>query len=142
MTGLYTVDASVFLNAANPYESGHEISDHFLRHLRLRGLPVIVPTLLLPEAAATIGRMRNDPALAVEFAATLARLSHLMFVNLDMAQARQACDAAAQHRLRASDAVYVAVALRFGAALVTLDREQHDRAAAVVPVYYPNELQV
>ena len=63
-----------------------------------------------------------------------------MIIPLDEVLARQAADVAAQHRLRGADAVYVAVALRFGSTLVTLDREQHDRAAAVLHTRYPVEL--
>ena len=37
------------------------------------------------------------------------------------------------------DAVYAAVAYRFGATLVTLDREQHDRVAGFVHTRYPSE---
>ena len=47
--------------------------------------------------------------------------------------------ATAQHRLRSNDAVYAAVALRFGSILVTLDREQHDRLARVLTSYTPGE---
>ena len=46
---------------------------------------------------------------------------------------------AAQYRLRGSDAVYAAVALRFGASLLTVDREQRERVAGVQPAYTPVE---
>ncbi len=62
-----------------------------------------------------------------------------MLISLDTTLAQQAAEAAAQHRLRGSDAVYAAVALRFGSILVTLDREQHDRVARALTSYYPGE---
>ena len=74
-----------------------------------------------------------------EFASNLERLPHLVLVPLDAVLARQAVDVAAAHRLRGSDAVYVAVALRFGGVLATLDREQHDRAASALTTFYPAE---
>jgi hypothetical protein len=52
MASTFTVDASVFLNAFNPYEAGHEESHRLLGHLQAQAWPVIVPTLLLPEVAA------------------------------------------------------------------------------------------
>ena len=58
-------------------------------------------------------------------------------VPLDETLARQALDVAASHHLRGSDAVYVAVALRFGSSLATLHREQQERLAAVVSTYQP-----
>jgi len=48
-----------------------------------------------------------------------------------------AVDIAAHNRLRGSDAVYAAVALRFGTELITLDREQLDRLPRVLPVREP-----
>jgi predicted nucleic acid-binding protein len=60
MATTYTVDASVFLNGFNPYESGHEQSRRFLDLLREQGVPIIVPTLLLPEVAAAVSRGRGD----------------------------------------------------------------------------------
>lgn len=137
MAKTYTVDASVFLNAFNPYEQGHETSHELLTHLQQHALPIIVPTLLLPEVAAAIGRGRQDEALAREFALALSRLPHLIMVPLDETLARQATGVAAGHRLRGSDAVYAAVALRFGTTLVTLDREQQERLAAVISACQP-----
>jgi predicted nucleic acid-binding protein len=135
----FTVDASVFLNAFNPYEGGQATSQRLLAHLQDGAMPIIVPTLLLPEVAAAIGRGRNDPDLARGFATALRGLPHLIWVPLDERLAQQAADLAAQVRLRGSDAVYAAVALRFGSVLITLDREQRDRVADVVTARYPQE---
>lgn len=137
MAKTYTVDASVFLNAFNPYERGHEASNGLLAHLQQHALPIIVPTLLLPEVAAAVSRGRQDEALARDFALGLTRLPHLVMVPLDETLARQALDVAASHRLRGSDAVYVAVSLRFGSILVTLDHEQQERLAAFTAACQP-----
>ena len=64
---------------------------------------------------------------------------HLILTVLDETLAQQAADVAAQHRLRASAAVYAAVALRFGSTLVTLDREQREHVAGVVTSRLPAE---
>jgi predicted nucleic acid-binding protein len=111
-----------------------------LARLQEHARPIIVPTLLLPQVAAAVSRGRQDEALAREFALALSRLPHLVMVPLDETLARQALAVAASHRLRGSDAVYVAVALRFGSMLVTLDRDQHERSAAVVSARQPVEL--
>jgi predicted nucleic acid-binding protein len=136
----YAVDASVFLNAFNPYEAGHDDSRRLLAHLQTHAVPIIVPTLLLPEVAAAVRRGRNDAALARAFVAALSRLPHLVWVPLDDTLAQQAAQVAAQHRLRGSDAVYAAVALRFGSTLVTLDREQKERVAAAMVARRPAEV--
>lgn len=142
MSSTYTVDASVFLNAFNPYEAGHEDSYRLLAMLQEQATPIIVPTLLLPEVAAAVGRGRQDADLAREFAVTLSRLPHLVLIPLDATLAQQAADVAARHRLRGSDAVYAAVALRFGSTLITLDREQQERVADVLLTRYPAAMLV
>lgn len=139
MAGPYTVDASVFLNAFNLGETGQEDSNRFLNHLQAQAIPIIVPTLLLPEVAAAISRGRQDANLAEAFANTLSRLPNLIFMPLDTLLAQQAAEVAAQHRLRGSDAVYAAVALRFGSHLVTLDREQRSRLEKVLTTGTPTE---
>jgi len=142
MATTYTVDASVFLNGFNPYEAGHEESHRLLAQMQDDAVPIIVPTLLLPEVAAAVSRGRDDADLARRFSANLRHLPHLFLVPLDQTLADQAADIAAQHRLRSSDAVYAAVALRFGSTLVTLDREQRERVAAVIPTCLPAEALV
>jgi predicted nucleic acid-binding protein len=64
----------------------------------------------------------------------------VVLVPLDSTLAEVAAEIAGQHRLRGSDAVYAAVALRFGALLVTLDREQRERVAGFVDAQYPAEV--
>jgi len=136
---MYTIDASVFINAFNPYEAGHEASRDFLAAAQKQGTPILVPTLLLPELAATIGRGRGDAQLARDFATQIARLPHLLLIDLDATLAYQALVIAADHKLRGSDAVYAAVALRFGCTLVSLDREQCARVASLVKTQSPIE---
>ena len=139
MASIYTVDVSVFLNGFNPYEPGHEVSRRFLEYLREQALPLIEPMLLLPEVAAAVSRGRQDADLARRFAGALRRLPHLLLIPLDETLAQQAVALTADHRLRGSDAVYAAVALRFGSTLVTLDREQRERVADVIPTRLPAE---
>jgi predicted nucleic acid-binding protein len=139
MPTTYTIDASVFINAFVPTEAGHAESHRLLAALQEKAAPIIVPTLVLPEVAAAVARGQNDAELARRFAATLSHLPHLVLVPVDETLAQQAADLAAQHRLRGSDAVYAAVALRFGSMLVTLDRLQLERAAGVVSTRWPVE---
>ena len=140
MTGPLVIDASVFLNAFNPGEAGHETSKGILAKLQANGVPLIAPTLLLPEIAAAIRRGQDNPTLARQFATALTHLPHLTLVPLDQLLAQQAMDIAALYRLRGIDSVYAAVAQRFACPLVTLDRQQHDRVAAALKTYYPAEL--
>lgn len=139
MPTLYTVDASVFLNAFNIHEEGHPESARFLEWLKQREEPMIAPVLLLPEVSAAISRVYQDAALSLEFADSLRNLPHLTLIPLNDTVAWQAVEIAANFKLRGSDAAYVAVARRYGATLVTLDKEQQARASAVVAALSPAE---
>jgi predicted nucleic acid-binding protein len=140
VAGPFTIDASVFLNAFNPLETGSESSKEILARFQDRAIPMIAPVLLLPETAAAISRGQNNPELARQFASMLQHLPHLILIDLDRVLAQQALDIAAIYRLRGSDAVYAAVAQRFACPLITLDREQHDRVTGVLKTYYPVDI--
>jgi predicted nucleic acid-binding protein len=135
----YTVDASVFVNAFNPHEEGHAASLQILSAIQERGDPVIVPTLLVPEVAAAVARATDDSVGALEYAIATTALPHLTLVSLTATVARQAADLAATHRLRGADAVYVAVARRYGTTIVSRDDEQRTRGGAVVTCQTPEE---
>lgn len=135
----YTVDASVFVNAFNPHEDGHAESLQILSAIQERGDPVIAPALLVPEIASAIARATGDSDGALGYATAAAALPHLTLVSLTTTVARHAAGLAATHRLRGADAVYVAVARRYGTTLVSRDDEQRTRGAAVVTCQTPEE---
>lgn len=138
MPATYVVDASVFLSGARAQEKGHLDSQRFLAHLQANAVPIIAPTLLLPEVGGATGRASGtEPARHLVTA--IAGLAHLVLVPLDRALAQTAAEVAGQYGLRGSDAVYAAVALRFGTCLVTLDREQRERVAGLIDTQYPAE---
>jgi predicted nucleic acid-binding protein len=133
----YTIDASVFLNGLNPAEVGYVDSNKLLVQVRAKAVPIIVPSLLFPEVAATISRVQGDANMARSFAHALRNWPNMIVIPLDDALSGEAVDAAARYHLRGSDAVYVAVAIRFDTILVTLDREQRSRASAVIVTISP-----
>lgn len=57
----------------------------------------------------------------------------------DLPSGQQASDVAAQFHTLGSDAVYAAVAIRFGTTLLTLDREQRERVGEVLTARTPAE---
>ena len=132
-----TIDASVFVSAFSPAEAAHPQSKAFMQHVRTDAIPILVPALVLPEVASAIARGQGKPDLGIAFVEELAIFPNLMLVDVDESLAMLAVEVAARHRLRGSDAVYAAVALRFGTELVTLDGEQLARLDKVVPVREP-----
>lgn len=139
MKGPVTIDASVFVNAFSPSETGSDTSVKLLDQLRQKGIAVIVPTLLLPEIAAAIARKQGNAELALVLTDQVRKLPLLTLVPLDETLADSSSETAAHHRLRGSDAVYAAVSLRFGSLLVTLDQEQGERLKEVLSVHSPTQ---
>ena len=97
------------------------------------------PTLLLTEVAAAVARALDDTDRAIALVATLRGWSSQTLVLLDGALSDRAVQLAATMRLRGADAVYAAVAQRYGTMLVTLDRQQLERLPSVVRVLRPAE---
>ena len=135
----YTIDASVFVNAFNPHEKGHAESLELLSAIRKRGEPIIVPTLIVPEVASAVARASDDSVGTLQYARALAALPHLTLISLTAVTAHLAAELAAAYRLRGADAVYLAVARRYGTTVVTRDDEQRARGSAVAACLTPEE---
>ncbi len=135
----FVIDASVYLNALNPAEAGSATSQALLERLFHRPWPVLSPTLLLVEVAAAVTRVFDNTDRGVEIAQAIRGLPGQVWMPLDESLAGEAACLAARHRLRGADAVYAAVAHRYGATLITLNRQQLERLPSVVSVLSPAE---
>ena len=137
MNSPVTIDASVFVSAFTPTEPAHQASKAFMLNLREQSIPIIVPVLVLPEISAALARGQGKPKLGLAFAQELRNFPNTTFIAVDESIADLAVEIAAKKRLRGSDAIYAAVALRFGTELITLDQEQLDRLPRVLSVRAP-----
>jgi predicted nucleic acid-binding protein len=137
MNSPVTIDASVFVSAFTPTEPAHQASKSFMFSVREKSVPIIVPVLILPEISAALSRGQGKPELGKAFVQELRKFPNTTFINIDETVANLAVDIAANNRLRGSDAVYAAVALRFGTELITLHKEQLDRLSKVLAVRAP-----
>jgi predicted nucleic acid-binding protein len=133
-----TIDASVLVAARAPGEPGHEASRELVRRAIVAGVPLVLPTLAYVECVAAVARKTGDAGLAADAGTVLRSLSRVRWVALDEEHAAEAARVAAERRLRAADAVYVAVARLAGASLVTLDGEVALRAAPEVRCMAPD----
>ena len=139
---MYTLDATIFVRDASPGDPDHETCHALMAQLYQRNTMIVVPLLILAEIAGALSRSFRDPIRARLEVELLSALRHIQFVPIDAVVAQEAAELAADRSLRGADAVYVAVARRYGCALVTLDREQRERAAPVVRTLIPTEVLV
>ncbi len=137
---MFTLDASVHINAVNAREIGSAASQLCLQRLTEHHQTLISPTLLLVEVATAAARALQDANLALQLAQAVRALPRQIWVTLDDNLAFEAAQLGAEARLRGADAVYAAVARRFGAILITRDRQHLERLSTLVPVMTPEEI--
>jgi predicted nucleic acid-binding protein len=139
MGALLTIDASVFVASYRTQEPSCAISRELLRLVREADAPLIEPAILPVEIAAALTRVGENPAWASEYAESVMALPYLSLLPLDERMIQRALAVAVQCRLRGADALYIAVAIHYGAHLATLDREQLRRAPVTVHACKPEE---
>lgn len=137
---MYTLDASVHINALNAAEPGSAASQACLQQLIARREAIFSPTLLLVELAAAAARALDDAALALELMQAVRGLPGQVWISLDDELAAEAARLGAEARLRGADAIYAAVARRYGATLITRDRQQLEQLGDWVPVMTPEDV--
>lgn len=126
------VDASVYVAFFKADEVQHVPSRRWLRTASRSDEPIFSPAILLPEVASALGRGLGDTGLA-DYAVGLLRSRRFgELLPVTHALSARASKIAAEQRLRGCDAVYVALAQQLGMELVTFDRDQLERGAAVV----------
>lgn len=131
------LDASVYVALLRASEPAYARCWDWVRLTRESGERLHAPALLLPEVAAAISRGSQKPLLARRVADLLSRSALIELVGVSSDLAGRAASIAADHRLRGSDAVYVALAEELSQPLVTLDRQQLERGSAVVTAREP-----
>ncbi len=131
------VDASVYVAVVNRRDAHHDSARRWIEFALRDGQRLLAPNVLLSEAAAAISRGVNDVELALAVTAVLARSLTVELVPIAPTLAQAAAEIAARQRIRGCDALYVALAKALDEPLVTLDRQQLERARAVITVTSP-----
>jgi predicted nucleic acid-binding protein len=137
-----TIDASVFVSRLRADDVAHEQSRAFLEALPGKPVLTILPALVKPEIAGAVRRYTGNPHLARRALEVLDPLPNLTLAPVDDRLAAEAADLAAELGIKGADAVYLATAWMFDAALVTLDAQQGERASAKAMVLSPAEALV
>jgi predicted nucleic acid-binding protein len=135
------VDASVWVSRLVVGDVHHErCRDWFENQAASEGF-LVSPVSMLAEVAGAISRRTGQHSLAHEAVALIQALPNLRLVSVDQPVGRLAADLAGDGGLRGADALYVATAASLGLTLVTLDREQLERASPYLTAVPPTPLE-
>jgi predicted nucleic acid-binding protein len=128
-----TVDASVWIAAADPSDLFHQESRAFLAATRRTGVPIVIPMFAVVEVACALSRRRRDAVTGRRLADGLLRLAAVAQIPMDTALLVIALRRGSDQFLRGADALYAATAHRTGSTLISWDQELVRRAGAISP---------
>ncbi len=137
MAPTLTLDASVWIAACRPSEPGYQLSLDLMALIRTKDISLIEPAHLPIEVASALCRTGSNPGVSREYGLSLLELPQITVLPIDDRLIRRAVTLATDCKLRAADALYVAVAVCWGTHLVTLDHEQLKRVPPLVPTLTP-----
>lgn len=128
-----TVDASVWIAAADTLDRFHQPSRAFLAAVAGDDVQLFLPEFARVEVACAVARRRRDPAAGQRLADNLLLAPNIVQVPVDAALLTEALRLGTERFLRGADALYAATALRTGSTLVSWDNELIQRAGALTP---------
>ena len=131
------IDASVYVSLVSPHEDAHDRTRSWFEAFLRSGGTLYAPVIILGEVAAAIGRGQGDSERAQNVADALRRSYMIQLHAVSLTLADRAAAIAARQQIRGCDALYVALAEALNEDLVTLDRQQQKRGAAVVTTRSP-----
>lgn len=132
------IDTSVYIASIDPAQPFHASAQRWMTSAIARGERIAAPWIIAPEVGSAIGRNTGDPVYAQAAVNYLTRAGAVDLVPVGPALAQRAAAIAAAQQVKGCDAIFVALAAEMGDTLVTLDKQQAARAAAVVAVHQPN----
>lgn len=101
------------------------------------GDSLVAPTLFAVEVGAAIRRLTGEEGLAREVLEHLRAIEALRLEPLTAERSRRAAEIAVRTGVRGADAVYLELAASLDDELVTWDRQQLQRGAALASVSRP-----
>lgn len=131
------MDASVYVTMLDANDPEHTNCLAWFTAAATSDEPIVAPSLILSEVAAAISRGHSDAELAKAVVVALETSAIVSLVAVTSQLAKRAAIIAADQRVRGADAVYLALAQQLNDVLVTLDRQQLQRGAAVVATQRP-----
>lgn len=128
-----TVDANVWVAAADPGDVFSAVSRDFLRSVARQGLHIYLPAYARVEIACALARRRQNAVAGQVLANALLDAAWVTQAPLDTPLLAQALMSGTRALLRGADALYVATAELNQAELISWDEELIRRAGAMTP---------
>jgi predicted nucleic acid-binding protein len=137
MTDL-TVDASVWVAAADQRDAFHLESRDLLSAAMIEGVKIIVPAFAAVEVACALARKLQSAARGRQLASEVLSSSPVREIPVDGSLLATALQVGTSAPLRGADALYAATAQLAGAQLISWDNELVLRAGAITPTDWLN----
>ena len=128
------VDASVWVSRLVSDDAFHELIKDWMASQREQGTELVSPFLLLVEVGGAISRKTGIPELGLNAVKQVENLPGVRLVEMDNSLLKDAANLAAELGLRGADATYVATAARLNLPMVTLDKDQRERASKRIKI--------
>lgn len=122
------LDASVFISAFQKSEKNHREATEVMALIRAHRISLITHALFYFEVLCTLQRKTNDRTVAMKALAVAKALPVMKSVPIDQRLFESQETLVSQLGLRGADAVYVSIASRYKARLITFDFEMFSRA--------------
>jgi predicted nucleic acid-binding protein len=128
-----TVDASVWVAAADATDPFRGQSRAFLAGAVRRGERLVIPAFAVVEVACALARKHQDAAVARRLTGSMLAPNQVVHVPVDARLLAMSVRLGTASFLRGADALYAATARLAGGALVSWDDELIRRAGALTP---------
>jgi predicted nucleic acid-binding protein len=130
---MLTIDASVWVAAADRRDHFFAESRDFLQTVVHRRLRIILPAFARVEIACALARRNANPVAGRVLANALLSAGYLVEIPLDAQVLAHALRIGTRGRLRGADALYAATAARYHTRLIAWDAELNQRAGGITP---------
>lgn len=127
-------DASVLVALFHADEPHYEACRNWFLKASSAGTGIVTPVIAIAEVSAAISRGKENPLRAQQIVSLITQTNVISLIPISQLLAEQAADIAALHRIRGCDSIYVALAQKLNQPLITLDKQQRDRAKTIVQI--------
>lgn len=136
---MFVVDASVWVSLFIVHDAHHVATRRWLDQAIARDEAISAPISMLAELGGAVARRLTDSLAGRQAVHAVLQLPNVRLEPIDEGLGRFGGELAADLRVRGADALYLALAVRLPAPLVTWDQKQRERGSRVVRTLSPDE---